>query len=90
MPLCGAIPWGHRALASLRGAPLILIAFSRHHIALSPYARRGTVMRKNRMFPFFNIPPVCLAIDFARMLSYQEVPTSICQRLRGNVAKRAR
>ena len=69
MPLCGAIPWGHRALASVSGAPLILRAFARHHRALSPYARRGTVMRKNRMFPFFNIPPVCLAIDSARRLS---------------------
>jgi len=34
MPLRGPVPCVHRALASLRGAPLILIEFSRHNIAL--------------------------------------------------------
>ena len=77
MPPHGAVPCVYRALASLRGAPLILRECSRHNIALSPYARRGTVMRNNRIFPFCDRPRVCAANDSARMLSYQEVPTRI-------------
>ena len=47
-----------------------------HNIALSLRASGHCDAQKPHV-PFFNRPPVCLAIDFARMLSYQEVPTSI-------------